>query len=122
MEKLDDFTLDFKSWCSYKRIDFRSKNSENWLKKQPKRYENIHLEITPNPFDKKNWIKTGLTWGAFMFIIITFGFPYFIDGQKITSKSILIGLIIWTIAGLVFGYTMKLFMSKKGKNTAAKNV
>ena len=56
---------------------------------------------------------------------MTFGFPYF-DGQEITLKSILIGLIIWTIAGLAFGYTRKIFMNKtmnkKEKNTAANNV
>ena len=60
-----------------------------------------------------------------MFLIMTFGFPYF-DGQEITLKSILIGLIIWTVAGLAFGYIMKIFMNKtmnkKEKNTAANNV
>ena len=104
---------------------FKKSLKENWLKNQPERYENINIEITPNPFDKKSWIKTGLTWGTFMFLIMTFGFPYF-DGQEITLKSILIGLIIWTVAGLAFGYTMKIFMNKtmnkKGKNTAANTV
>ena len=53
---------------------------------------------------------------------MSIGFPYF-DGQEITWKILLVGLIIWTIAGLGFGYTMKLFMyktiSKEGENTTA---
>ena len=57
-----------------------------------------------------------------MFVIMTFGFPYF-DGQEITLKSILIGIYFGQFAGLGFGYTMKMFMNKttnkKGKNTTA---
>ena len=104
---------------------FRKILKENWLKKQPERYENINIELTPNRFDKKSWIKTGLSWGAFMFLTMSIGFPYF-DGQEITLKTLLLGIIIWTIGGLGFGYTMKIFMNKtmnkKGKNTAANTV
>lgn len=97
---------------------FRKSLKSKWLKNQPKRYEKIDITIKPNPFDKKAWIKTGLTWGTMMFLIMTVVFPYFI-GQKITLRSILAGLIIWTIGGLVFGYTMKLISTKKGKNTSS---
>ena len=90
---------------------FRKSLQEKWLAIQPKRYENIDIEHIPNPFDKKSWINTGLSWGAFMFLIMSIGFPYF-DGQEITLKTLLLGLVIWTIGGLGFGYTMKLFMNK----------
>jgi hypothetical protein len=101
---------------------FRKSLKEKWLEKQPNRYEKIDIEHIPNPFDKNSWIKTGLSWGAFMFLIMSIGFLYF-DGQEITLKSILIGSVLYTIAGLGFGYTMKIFMNKtmnkKGKNTVA---
>lgn len=54
----------------------------------------------------KKWIKVGLAWGLWMFVIMSFIFPYF-NKEDITIKSILLGLIIWSLAGLVFGYTMK---------------
>ncbi|TXD49580.1 hypothetical protein [Polaribacter sp. IC063] len=104
---------------------FRKSLKANWLKKQPKRYINIDIKMRPNPYDKKSWIKTGLSWGGFMFIVISILFPYF-ENQEITLKNILIGLVLWTIAGLVFGYTMKIFMNKsinkKGKNIATSDV
>ena len=60
-----------------------------------------------------------------MFIIMSFVFPYFYD-QEITLKSISLGAVIWTIAGLLFGYTMKIFMNKainkKVKNMAVGDV
>lgn len=82
----------------------------NWLKNQPQRFKNIDIEKLPNPFDKKAWVKTGLNWGFFMFIIMTFLFPYF-DGTEITLKKVLLGAIIWTIGGLFFGFIMKLFFN-----------
>lgn len=97
---------------------FRKKMKANWLDKQAKRYENINIEHIPNPFDKKSWLKTGLIWGAFMFLLMTFVFPFF-DGQEITLKTILVGLVLWTLGGLGFGYFMKTFLNKKGATTDA---
>ncbi len=91
---------------------FRDSLKEKWLEKQPKRYENIDIENIPNPFDKKNWILSGLIWGAFMFLIISIILPSF-SGQIITLKSLFVGVISWTIGGLAFGYIMKLFNNKK---------
>ncbi|MCC5944511.1 MAG: hypothetical protein JJT94_06215 [Bernardetiaceae bacterium] len=100
---------------------FRKMLREKWLEKQPKRYKNIDIKPVPNLLDNKNCIKTGLVWGAFMFLIMSIGFPYF-DGQEITWKTVLFGIVIWTISGLGFAYTMKLFMNKtinkKEENTA----
>lgn len=91
---------------------FRKSLKSKWLEKQPKRYENIEIKHHPSSFDKTGWIKTGLSWGAFMFLTMSIVFP-FIGGQEITWKSLLLGLIIWTIGGLAFGYIMKLFINKK---------
>lgn len=82
-----------------------------WLSEQPKRFEDIDIQSIPNSFDGKNWKATGLTWGAFMFLIISIVFP-FIDGQELKLKPVLIGLVIWTIGGLVFGYFLKVFLNK----------
>ncbi len=91
---------------------FRKSLKAKWLEKQPKRYENIDIESVQNPFSKKNWIKTGLIWGMFMFLIISIGSPYF-SGQEITWKTLLSGFVTWIIGGLVFAYIMKLFMKRK---------
>lgn len=62
-------------------------------------------------FDKKNWALSGLSWGALMFLTLSIAYPYFV-GQEITLKSLLQGLILWTIVGLGFGYLMKLLTNK----------
>lgn len=67
------------------------------------------------PFDDKRWIISGFSWGAIMFLLMTFVFPLW-DGDPITMKSIVVGLIIWTITGLGFGYTMKISMRKLEQN------
>lgn len=91
---------------------FRNRLRAKWLEKQPKRYANIDIEFTPNPFGQKTWIKNGLSFGAIMFVILSVGFPI-LTGQEITSKTLLSGLLIWTVGGLVFGYIMKLFINRK---------
>lgn len=54
----------------------------------------------------KDWVKTGLGWAIWMFIMMTFIWPA-IDGKEITLKSVIIGLVVWTLGGLVFGYAMR---------------
>ncbi len=51
-------------------------------------------------------MKSGLSWGLFMFVIMTIIWPL-IDGEGINMKRIIVGLIIWTLGGLAFGWTMK---------------
>jgi len=56
-----------------------------------------------------------------MFVTRSIAFPYF-DGEEITWKMLLFGLVIWVTGGLGFGYTMKLFMNKTiNKNSAFSN-
>lgn len=68
-----------------------------------------------NTFNNKSWIQLGLIWGSIMFVIMTFVFPYF-DGEPITFKSILLSLIIWTLAGFGFGYVMKNNNNREANN------
>lgn len=89
---------------------FRKSWKAKWLEKQPERYENFDTEFMANPLDRKSWIRTGLTWGAFMFLIMSIVSPYF-HGERIDWRTLLGGLIIWTIGGLGFGYIMR-FMYK----------
>ena len=55
---------------------------------------------------QKNWWKYGLYWGGFMYVIMVFGFPYYQD-KEITLLSMILGIPIWVIGGLVYGYLMK---------------
>jgi len=89
---------------------FKDKVKNKWLEKQPQRFKNIEIEKIPNPFGNKSWIKIGLSWGLFMFIIMSVLFPLYF-GSEINFKTILLSIIIWTISGLLFGYTMKLFLN-----------
>jgi hypothetical protein len=58
--------------------------------------------------DKSNklWIKTGLIWGLFMFVSMTFISPL-LKGNEITLSDVLISIPVWVLAGLGFGYAMK---------------
>lgn len=60
----------------------------------------------------KKWQKVGLIWGLSMFIFMCFVWPL-ISGEEITLKKILIGIPIWTIAGLLFGYSQRNNLEKK---------
>ncbi len=93
---------------------FRKRLKAKWLEKQPNRYENIDIDQTKNPFSKKDWIASGLIWGALMFLTMTIAYPYLV-GHEITGKTLLFGLIMWTIGGIGFGYTMKLWSTRSLK-------
>lgn len=50
----------------------------------------------------KNWMKSGLIWGTFMFVSMSIIYPL-LQNETLTLRKIVIGLIIWTIGGLLFG-------------------
>ena len=60
----------------------------------------------------KKWIKTGLSWGFTMFLIMTIFFPWY-DGEEITLKRILVGAVIWGVGGVLFGLSMKKRIEKE---------
>ena len=95
---------------------FKKSLKENWLKKQPERYLNLKLEISENKNSTKNWLKYGLLWALFMYVTMTFLFPL-IQHEPISTTIALIGIPIWILAGLGFGYTMKVWMNRKGEKT-----
>ncbi len=51
----------------------------------------------------KSWVKFGLIWGAFMFVMMNIVFPL-IDGKGIVLNSLLLGIPVWLVGGLIFGY------------------
>ena len=93
---------------------FRKSIRQSWLDKQPARYMNLNLEIPEKKNTTKNWLKSGLFFGIFMYVTMTIIFPL-IEQKEVTQKSLLIGLPLWLICGLGWGYTMKVWMNKKGK-------
>jgi hypothetical protein len=99
---------------------FKNSMKNKWLKKQPSRFENIKINELPNPYEGNGWLKQGLSFGFFMYVFMIIFFPL-ISKEQITLKSLLIGIPIWLIGGLGFGYIMKLMMTKKEKNTTANN-
>jgi len=54
----------------------------------------------------KSWVKFGLVWGLFMFLVLNIGFPLW-DNAELDYKKMLISLPIWIIGGLIFGYVSR---------------
>lgn len=99
---------------------FKKPIRQKWLDKQPERYMNLNLEIPEKKITTKNWLKSGLLFGLFMFVSMVIIYP-FVKGDEITRKSILIGIPLWLIGGLGWGYTMKWWMNKMGRENKAHN-
>jgi len=99
---------------------FRKSLEQNWLDKQPERYQNLNLELATPKISAKKWLIMGLVWGLFMYVIMIFIFPLIMQ-EEITQKSMLIGISIWLIGGLSFGFTMKIWMNSKGKIAQSKS-
>lgn len=93
---------------------FRKSLKKKWLEKQPERYKNINLDVPENKNTTEHWLISGIVFGLFMFIIMVVIIPI-IKGETITIKNIIIGIPLWTIGGLAWGYLMKLWMNKQGK-------
>lgn len=92
-------------------IWFSIKWKNKWLQKQPDRYKNLDLANIPNPFEGYGWVSRGLLWGLLMYVFETLMAPL-INKEVISFNKLLIGIPIWAIGGLVFGYIMKLINVK----------
>lgn len=90
---------------------FRKSLRKRWLEKQPERYKDLNLIDVYNPFDDRNWFKSGMIFGFSMFIIMGIIFPL-IARDPITFRSIVANIVTWTIGGLVFGFSMRIFSNK----------
>ena len=54
----------------------------------------------------KNWITQGLFFGGFMFLFMTV-FELVFMSDTFSSRKVLIGLPVWILAGLLYGYILK---------------
>ena len=99
-------------------IGFKDKWKKDWLQKQPDRYKNLDLENVSNPFEGYGWVIQGLFWGLLMYVFKTLMLPL-INGEAMTLRKALIGIPVWTIGGLGFGYIMKLINGKGKPKTHA---
>jgi hypothetical protein len=51
----------------------------------------------------KDWVKFGLGWGIWMFLVMAFVWPL-IDGEAFTLQKLVVKFIFWILAGLLYGY------------------
>ena len=96
-------TLPFWFW-------FKDSLKEKWLDKQKEKFSKpLNLSY---PQRKNQWLRAGLFFGFFMYIFAVVLFPL-IMGESLTQRGLLIGVLIWGIAGFLFGFTMKILYRKK---------
>ena len=65
----------------------------------------------------RKWLVSGLFFGLFMFIAMEILYPLIAE-HEITLRALLVGIPLWLLGGLGWGYTMKMVMNKierKGK-------
>lgn len=65
---------------------------------------------------KVNWIKQGFTWALLMFLSTAVLVPL-IQGKDLSISNILLAIPVWTIFGLVLGYSMRYVEAKKGASS-----
>lgn len=66
-------------------------------------------------FNRKYHIKFSIFLAFMMFISSSFVQP-FIDGEKITLVGVLLGIIIWPLAGLLYFNFVKRYYARKTLN------
>jgi hypothetical protein len=89
-------------------IGFRSHFKTRWLQKQKARFAKPILLSSA----RYNWIQTGMVWAFCMFVFMELVFP-FISGEPLTLRRVLIGMIVWTLAGFAFAYPTKWFLGRR---------
>jgi hypothetical protein len=94
-------------------IWFKKSWKRKWLSIQQEKFSKP-LNLTPPVF---NWVTQGLQWGFIMFVFMEVIFPL-IDGEEYKLSKFLIGIAIWTIAGLLFGFVMKKVFSSQLSKTS----
>ena len=68
---------------------------------------------------KNRWIFRALFWGTFMFLAMKVMLP-FAQGEELTTKGLLFGLLFWVAVGFVYSWTVRL-INKEGKSAAAES-
>jgi uncharacterized membrane-anchored protein len=77
--------------------------------KQQKKQQTVQAKTTPFI-----WWRVGLIWGAFMYVFNAIIYPLF-AGLKITLAGLLLSIVVWVVAGLLFGLILKFFVERKKK-------
>lgn len=54
---------------------------------------------------KISWVVEGLIWGMLMFVIMGLIYPFIVD-ESYGLKGIAFNLLIWSLGGLAYGFTM----------------
>jgi hypothetical protein len=63
-------------------------------------------------FSGRGWIREGLIFGLFMYILMTFvATP--LGGDSITLRSVLLGIPIWLAGGLGYGISLKWWFGRR---------
>jgi len=73
-----------------------------WLNKQKQRFSQPPVLSVP----AYNWVKEGLIFGAIMFLIMELVLPL-INREGYKTVDLAVGLVIWALSGLLFGFVMK---------------
>lgn len=53
----------------------------------------------------RNWVKRGLLRGAFMFLALVVAIPL-LKGERLELSVVLLGLVVFLVMGLVYGYVI----------------
>lgn len=91
---------------------FYKSQKEKWLSAQPARYASLPTTKVENTYGGKRWIINGLVFGAIMWCLFV-GMIVF-EGNAISTLQLAKSVAVYSIGGLFFGYTMKLFTSARG--------
>jgi hypothetical protein len=65
----------------------------------------------------KNWVRSGLVWGGVLYIITMIAFPM-LDGERLNTTKIIMGIPLWIVVGLTIGYLLKDRKKSKAKPKA----
>lgn len=63
-------------------------------------------------FNNKRWMISGIVWGVMLYIFSVIVLPIILK-ETITWRSILISIPIWIVGGLLFGFSMNRYYSRK---------
>ena len=91
---------------------FKKKYKDKWLEEQKMKFSKPLNLTFQEP--KAQWWLRGMLFGLFMYVFMVILFPL-IKGEALTQKGLLIGIPVWAVAGLVFGFTMTIINRKKIK-------
>jgi hypothetical protein len=97
-------TVTFPIW-----VWFKNRLKNKWLLLQKNRFSKALNLTTPG----YNWVSEGLSFGIMMFIFMELLINPLIDGKGYDLLNLGLGLIIWLLGGLAYGFAMKKFLFKQ---------